>query len=78
MDTNFVIGRKLSGGYDSMMDNSCKSVDGHIFKIPCSIFNDLTVYNLWKKDVDCGDLTFRDFMESRCSKNETQLIDEMV
>lgn len=56
---------KMRGGYDSMMDNSCKSVDGKIYRMFPRIADDILVEELKEDDIDYGMLIWTDFADSR-------------
>jgi hypothetical protein len=71
-----VIGHKINGSYISLMDNSCKRVDGHIFRgFPNR--EDLYVEDLRNAEKDYVILVWEDYASLRGS-NTTNLKDRML
>ena len=59
---------RMRGGYDAMMDNSCKNVDGKIYRMfPDQ--DDLHVEDLKGGDIDYAMLIWVDFANSRNMDN---------
>lgn len=56
---------KMRGGYDSMMDNSCKNVDGKMYKIFHRVEDNLLAEDLKEGDIDYAMLIWADFANSR-------------
>lgn len=67
---------KINGGYISLMDNSCKRVDGHIFR-GFSNREDLDVEDLRNAEKDHVILVWEDYASSRGS-DTTNLKDRML
>ena len=58
----------MRSGYDSMMDNSCKIVDGMMYKIsPRMADDDIHADDLKEGDIDCALLIWSDFANSHSS-----------
>ena len=60
---------RMRGGYYSMMDNSCKIVDGMMYKISPCIADDILAEDLKNGDIDCAMLIWADFADSRNMDN---------